>query len=269
MRSNFFFIVAAFCLLPVIATAQHHGSFKKFQFIQAEDTLPYSLLLPYRYDSFKKYPLLLFLHGSGERGDNNNSQLNHGGNLFTKDSIMENYPAIVVFPQCAVKSSWSDYTTHIDSASKLRIFEFPQNPPPKPDMALVMLLIKDLKQNFSIDTKRMYVGGLSMGGIGTYDIVNRMPKTFAAAFAICGAGNPATAKNMKKTSWWLFHGEKDSTVLPENSRIMASALKKAGAKVKLTIYPQDGHNSWDDAFIEPGLFKWMFAQKITKRKEIK
>ncbi|MEO8567835.1 MAG: prolyl oligopeptidase family serine peptidase, partial [Ginsengibacter sp.] len=92
--------------------------------------------------------------------------------------------------------------------------------------------------------------------------VYRMPKTFAAAFVICGAADPSTAKKLKKTNWWIFHGQKDSAISVEYGKEMATALKKAGAKVKLTIYPEDGHNSWDDAFKEPGLFEWMFSKKI-------
>ncbi|MDQ6844301.1 MAG: phospholipase, partial [Bacteroidota bacterium] len=95
-------------LTPVIALAQHHGAFKKYWYVQEGDTLPYRLLLPAKYDSTEKYPLIIFLHGSGERGDNNTSQLNHGGSVFTNDSIMENYPAIVVFPQCRNRSTWAN-----------------------------------------------------------------------------------------------------------------------------------------------------------------
>ena len=262
MKSRIVIIFYGIFLIPVFAAAQHHGSFKKFWYVQESDTLPYRLLLPAKYDSTKKYPMVIFLHGSGERGNNNTSQLNHGGNIFTNDSIMENYPAIVMFPQCATRSSWSTLTFRRDTILKRNIRIFPTGTSPKTDMKLLMLLIKDIKQNYPVDKKRIYVGGLSMGGVGTYELVYRMPKTFAAAFVICGAADLSTAKKLKKPSWWIFHGQKDSAISVEYGKEMATALENVGAKVKLTIYPEDGHNSWDDAFKEPGLFEWMFSKKI-------
>ncbi len=262
MKNKIVFIATLIFLTPSFLFAQHHGSFEKFWFVKETDTLPYRLLLPANYDSQKKYPLILFLHGSGERGNNNASQLNHGGKLFTSDSIMENYPAIVVFPQCAAKSRWSSQMIQKDIVVKKGKIGPPPNAPPTKDMQLLMDLITELQNSYPVDKRKMYVGGLSLGGMGTYDLVYRMPKTFAAAFPICGGGNVSTVKNMKNTSWWIFHGQKDSSVLVEYSKTMAAALKVAGAKVKLTIYPEDGHNSWDDAFKEPGLFAWMFKKKL-------
>ncbi|MBA2248595.1 MAG: prolyl oligopeptidase family serine peptidase [Chitinophagaceae bacterium] len=254
-------------LLPGFVIAQRHGSFQKYWFIKDADTLPYRLLLPVDYspfDTLTRYPLIIFLHGGGEKGNNNESQLNHGGRIFTSDSIWRNYPAIVIFPQCSKGSSWNRTRAYVDTITKIKTYKYPKHSPPKKDMQLVMELIPDLEKNYLVDTGRVYVGGLSMGGFGTYDIVNRMPGTFAAAIVMCGGADTATAPNMKETSWWIFHGEKDSTVFPENGRMMAKALKKAGADVKLTIYPEDGHDSWDDAFKEPGLFEWMFSKKLKK-----
>ena len=105
----------------------------------------------------------------------------------------------------------------------------------------------------------MYIGGLSMGGMGTYEFVRRNRGVFAAAFAICGGARPETAKEMKEVSWWLFHGAKDNVVPPEFTEQMAKALKSAGAKVKYTVYPDAGHNSWDAAFAEPEFLPWLFA----------
>lgn len=99
-----------------------------------------------------------------------------------------------------------------------------------------------------------------MGGMGVFELVKRMPKTFAAAFPICGGANPVTASRMKKTSWWIFHGAKDDVVPPHHSEDMVAALKKANAKVKFTLYPNANHNSWDSAFAEPELLSWLFTQ---------
>lgn len=264
MKNRIIIALTVLLLMPAIGLAQHHGSFQKYLFIRDTDTLPYRMLLPARFNPLKQYPLIIFLHGSGERGNNNSAQLNYGGNLFIRDSLMLRYPAIVVFPQCAKGSSWVNPRNRKDTTSKLKAPAFPKLSDPTKEMKLVIELLSDLKQNFLIDTDRLYVGGLSMGGLGVYDIVNRMPEKFAAAFVICGAGDTATAKNMKETAWWLFHGEKDSAVLVKNSRIMAEALEKAGAEVKLTIYPDVGHDSWNNAFKEPGLLQWMFNQKLNK-----
>ena len=103
--------------------------------------------------------------------------------------------------------------------------------------------------------------GLSMGGMGTFELVRRKPHVFAAAMPICGGAHPSTAKQIRKTSWWIFHGEKDDVVLPVFSKDMAAALKKAKAKVSLTLYPNANHNSWDPAFAEPGLMQWLFSQR--------
>ena len=100
-----------------------------------------------------------------------------------------------------------------------------------------------------------------MGGMGTFEIVRRNPKLFAAAFPICGGGEPTTASVMKKTKWWVFHGGKDDVVPPELSEKMVDALKAAKAAVKFTLYPDANHNSWDPAFAEPELLSWLFKQK--------
>ncbi|MEO6289270.1 MAG: dienelactone hydrolase family protein [Ginsengibacter sp.] len=262
MKNKIISIIAGFILLPVFAAAQHSGGFEKYWFIRAIDTLPYQLLLPAHYDSHKTYPLVLFLHGSGERGNDNMAQLSHGGDLFINDSIRKNYPAIVVFPQCSATSMWANMKMTYDSVSKQRTFDFSGNLPPTSEMKLLMALIQELKINYPVDKARLYIGGLSLGGMGTFDIVKRMPGTFAAAFPICGASDTAAAKNLKGPTWWIFHGQKDSTVFAKYSKEMAEALTKSGAKVTLTIYPEDGHNSWDDAFKEPGLFEWMFSNKL-------
>lgn len=258
MKKSFLLIPLLFFMMKVAYT-QDLSLYTRHLFIQKNDTMPYRLLLPLNFDVHKKYPLILFLHGSGERGNDNEKQLVHGGDLFLKDSIRENYPAIVVFPQCAAKGFWANIGNHYDSAAKKRVIEFNEDSEPTKEMALLLGLLKSLEKNYPLNKKKMYVGGLSMGGMGTFELVLRKPKTFAAAFAICGGASTTTAKKMKKTAWWIFHGLKDNTVDPQFSKDMADALKQAGAEVRLTLYPEDGHNSWDDAFKEPELFKWIFS----------
>ena len=116
-------------------------------------------------------------------------------------------------------------------------------------------------KEYRIEKKQVYVGGLSMGGMGTFEMVKRNPKVFAAAIPICGGGNTAWVNQLKKSKWWIFHGAKDDVVPPYLSQQMADALKANGASVKFTLYPNANHNSWDAAFAEPDLLTWLFSQK--------
>jgi predicted peptidase len=115
----------------------------------------------------------------------------------------------------------------------------------------------------SVDTRRLYVGGLSMGGMGTFDMLARFPDRFAAAFPICGAGDESLAgRYAKTTALWIFHGSADAVMPPNSSRLFYANLKKEGADVKYTEYPGVGHNSWDNAFAEPELFPWLFSHAL-------
>lgn len=246
-------------LLSTLSFSQDKSSYEKHWYINGADTLPYRLLLPKNYEPSKKYPLILFLHGSGERGRDNEAQLVHGWKLFLQDSIRENYPAIVVFPQCSAASYWSNVSFVFDSVTKKRSFVFAADGEPSVAMKLLLQLTKELQRNYKLDKNRLYVGGLSMGGMGTFELVRRQPKLFAAAFPICGGANTTTASKLTKPHWWIFHGEADAVVPVELSKQMADALKTAGADVKLTLYPNVNHNSWDNAFAEKDLMAWLFS----------
>ncbi|RYG41352.1 MAG: phospholipase [Chitinophagaceae bacterium] len=255
-------IILFCCLLSVtILHAQDRSLFQKFQFIQNGDTLPYRILLPENYDSARSYPLVLFLHGRGESGRDNEKQLTHGSALFLRDSVRQKYPAIVVFPQCASNNYWSNVHTVADATGK-RDFYFVQDGDASLSMKLLLSLTGNLQVQYKIKNDQAYVMGLSMGGMGTFELVRRKPNFFAAAIAICGGAAPATAAAMKKTKWWIFHGGKDDVVLPVYSERMQAALKKAGAIVKYTVFPEANHNSWDPAFSEPTLLSWLFAQRL-------
>ena len=249
-----------FCILiGVIAQAQDLSKYAKLYYVSGKDSLPYRMLLPENYDSKKKYPLILFLHGAGERGNDNEKQLVHGAKMFLNDSVRKQFPAIVIFPQCSANSFWSNVDIKMDGGK--RIFAFKEDGEPTIAMKLAEELLKSIINHHPVNKKQVYVMGLSMGGMGTFEIVRRNPKIFAAAIPICGGGNPATAPSLKKTKWWVFHGAKDDVVLPENSEIMVNALKDVKADVKYTLYPNANHNSWDPAFAEQGLLAWLFAQK--------
>ncbi|MFT3902841.1 MAG: prolyl oligopeptidase family serine peptidase [Niabella sp.] len=240
--------------------AQDFSQFQKFWFAQSKETLPYRILLPENYNPQQKYPLVLFLHGSGESGNDNELQLVHGARLFLDEQNRKQYPAIVVFPQNALNSSWSNMQTVSDEKGE-RSFYFVPGGTPSTSMRLLTSLVDNLFKQYKIRRDQVYVMGLSMGGMGTFEIVNRMPGMFAAAVPICGGASTATAANLKGTAWWVFHGAKDDVVLPKYSEEMVKAMKRNGVNVKFTLYPDANHNSWDSAFAEPGLLKWLFAQK--------
>ena len=255
--------VFLFALLGLVAmndtTAQGFDAYERKWLVQGPDTLPYRLLLPEGFDASKKYPLVLFLHGAGERGRDNEAQLTHGGRLFLNDTVRRNFPAIVVFPQCAPDNYWSNVQRTEDSTGR-RTFTFQEGGAPTRPMAMVENLLEEVQRQYRIKADQVYVMGLSMGGMGTFELARRHPDLFAAAVPICGGAHPGTAGQLKRIQWWVFHGAKDNVVLPQLSEEMVAALKAQNAAVKFTVYPEAGHNSWDNAFAEPGLLPWLFAQ---------
>ncbi|GIW79831.1 MAG: hypothetical protein KatS3mg105_1638 [Gemmatales bacterium] len=210
--------------------------------------LPYRLLKPKNYDPKKKYPLVLFLHGAGERGTDNKKQLIHGIGDFVRNQ--DKYPCFVVVPQCPAGQTWADWR-----------YKGPQPKEPTLPTKLSLQLVEQIQKKYSIDDKRLYITGLSMGGFGTWDVICRYPDKFAAAVPICGGGDPRLAEKIKDLPIWAFHGAKDRAVKPERSRLMIEAIKKAGGKPKYTEYPDVGHAAWVPAYRDQKLFEWLFSQK--------
>lgn len=258
MKIKFLFTFILFAS-GLLMQAQDFSLYQKKWFGIDKDKLPYRILMPLDFDSTKIYPVIFMLHGSGERGSDNELQLVHGAKLFLNNEIRKNYPAIVVFPQCPINDSWINSRDKNDRSGKGKIVFFDAAPATKA-MQHLQKFVQFILQEYPAKKDQVYVGGLSMGGMGTFDLVSRMPKTFAAAFPICGGANPAIAKKINNTKWWIFHGAKDDVVLPQYSSIMANALKAAKASVKFTLYPDANNNSWDAAFAELELLPWLFAQ---------
>lgn len=254
IKSSLFLLLL---LIQTVSYAQTKDAFLKKQFTSSEGhTLPYRLLLPENYDSTQVYPLVLFLHGAGERGQDNEIQLVHGADLFLQAENRSNFPAIVVFPQCKKNSFWADADFGGDRV------EFPLKSKVNPDLGAVIELLDQLEVELSVDQNRMYVGGLSMGGFGTFEILARQPKRFAAAFPICGGGNPALAPlYASNLPLWVFHGDADAVVPVGLSQQSVAAIRKAGGSVRYSQYFGVNHNSWDNAFREPDLLSWMFNQR--------
>jgi predicted peptidase len=252
--------------IPGAAFAQDTSIYLKKVFIRGNDSLQYRMLLPRDYDSSKKYPLVLFLHGAGERGNDNIKQLTHGSHLFLQGNNRRRFPAIVVFPQCPESGYWSNVKTLTDTKTKKQSFVFQADGEPTKAMDLTMELQKNLMQTMPVDSSKIYVMGLSMGGMGTFEIVRRMPRVFAGAIPICGGADSSTAKLIKKTAFWIFHGANDDVVPVKFSENMVSALQAFynRADMQYTVYSGIGHNSWDRAFAEPELLSWLFAQRREK-----
>src|SRR5215218_1629154 len=218
------FILLLVSLFATSAThAQDFNAYQKKWLVQGPDTLPYRLLLPEGFDASKKYPLVLFLHGSGERGRDNEAQLTHGGQLFLNDTARKAFPAIVVFPQCPTESRWSNVQITTDSSTGQRTFAFQEGGAPTRPMAMLENLLKELQHRYRIKRDQVYVMGLSMGGMGTFELARRRPELFAAAIPICGGANTATAAQLKRIHWWVFHGGKDDVVPPRFSEEMVTA----------------------------------------------
>ena len=223
------------------------------------DTLRYRELLPENYNPKQKYPLVLFLHGAGERGSDNQTQLTHGSMMFTNPVNREKYPAIVLYPQCPNDSFWA-----FDKRPEgpLDAGAFPANY----KISSILQEVKDLLDKYiasgSVDTKRIYIMGLSMGGMGTFDMACRFPDVFAAAIPICGGVNPERLKAAAgKVKFRIYHGDKDSTVPVENSRAAYRALKKFGADVEYFEIIGCDHPSWNPAFNQPDFLSWLFQQR--------
>lgn len=225
---------------------------------QNGQSLKYRLLKPINYEEGKKYPLVLFLHGAGERGDDNTKQLVHGAKDFAEEGRRKEFPAFIVAPQCPTGKRWSEVDWSKDSST------LPESP--SDAMALVKELLDEMIDNSQVDTNRIYITGLSMGGYGTWDAIARYPNFFAAAIPICGGGDPGTVERFKSTPIWCFHGDEDQAVKVTRSREMVDALKKINGDVKYTEYPGVGHNSWTVTYANPEIYTWLFSKKLNAEK---
>ncbi len=186
-------------------------------------------------DPQKKLPLLIFLHGAGERGNDLKLVTKHGPPKLIAQG--RDFPFIVVAPQCPSGEWWSV---------------------PELDLWLDQLL-----KELPVDKERIYLTGLSMGGFGTWAWATERPDRFAAIAPICGGGEPFLADRLKNIPVWVFHGVKDPVVPIRRSEEMVEALKKAGADVRFTVYPEAGHDSWTETYDNPELYRWFLKHKIS------
>lgn len=249
MLNKIFLLITLYCLNTV--DAQNLDLFEKEIFIKGKDTLKYRILTPINYNQKNIYPVHLFLHGAGERGNDNELQLVHGAKLFLKKENREKYSSWVIFPQ-SPKNDWWGYEDP---------YKFDYKVTKSKAMDLVVKLMDDFIKRKDVDANKVYVSGLSMGGMGTFVILNLRPNMFAAATPICGDGEPSSVNNYaKKIPIWIFHGSDDTVVSPKNSLKMAKAIIENGGSPKMTFYENVGHNSWNNAFKEKDFLKWIHSK---------
>lgn len=229
-------VVALWASVPALsadeptAGKQIEQTFEK----QVPVTLRYLLYVPKDYEQQESWPLLLFLHGSGERGDNLEVVKKHGPPRLAAEG--KELPFIVVSPQCPADRRW-------------RPFE-------------LSALLDDLQERLKVDRRRVYVTGLSMGGYGTWELAAFEPRRFAAIVPICGGGDPRRARDLAPIPTWVFHGAKDNAVPLARSQEMVDAIQERGGKPKFTIYPEAGHDSWTEAYNTAELYTWLLEQKL-------
>lgn len=199
--------------------------------------LSYLMYLPKDYEKQKSWPLLLFLHGSGERGDDLELVKVHGPPKLI--AAGKDFPFIVVSPQCPKDRRWEPIE--------------------------LVALLDDISEKHTVDGDRIYVTGLSMGGFGTWELASFAPDRLAAIAPICGGGEKYWARQFAHLPVWAFHGAKDTGVPLERSQLMIDELKKNGGDPKLTVYPEAGHDSWTETYDNPELYTWLLEQKRSKK----
>ncbi|WP_328459396.1 dienelactone hydrolase family protein [Streptomyces sp. NBC_00448] len=205
------------------------------------DALPYLLHLPADYDSDaeRRWPLVLFLHGAGERGSDLDAAMSHGIPKLAEAG--HEFPFVIATPQCPESSQW---VAEVDTLGGL---------------------LDDVAADYRIDPSRIYVTGLSMGGFGTWSLAIRYPERFAAIVPICGGLRDQDVGSLRHLPVWTFHGEEDTTVPIKFTEEIVAGLEALGSDVRFTRYPGVGHDSWTQTYDNPDLYDWLLAHHRTDR----
>jgi predicted peptidase len=238
---------------PVQSPVTKYPAFQRDMRTDGNDTLPYRWLAPLSVAPSQKYPLVIALHGSGERGSDNERQLTWFAPILGQDTFRMQYPSYVIVPQCPKNKRWAE----VDWSLRAHILPTAPSAP----MRLLFELIDEMIKTYPIDPRRVYITGLSMGGFGTFDALARKPALFSAGMPVCGGADTATAHTVRHIPLWIFHGALDKVVIPERSRDMVLALRRAGALPQYTEYPDVEHGSWKPTYANPDVWRWLFAQR--------
>ena len=220
-------------------------------------TIPYRFAAPKELDLEKKYPLVILFHGAGERGTNNVSQLVHGATDLLNYMREKKIEAYFIAGQCPAGKQW------VDTPWTQLSHTMPEKP--SESMALMIELIEKTMKELPVDRDQVLVTGISMGGYGTWDIVQRHPDWFAAAMPCCGGGDTALAEKIRNVPIWAFHGDKDMVVPFKRSRNMVAALWAVDGKIRYREYPGVGHACWGATYADwDNVLSWFFAQRKGK-----
>jgi predicted peptidase len=220
----------------------------------------YRLLAPAAPAAGERYPLVVFLHGAGERGRDNEKQLKYLPTWMAEPVLRERHPCFLLAPQCREGERWVD-VSWADTKST------PQSPLTT-DMLAAVAAMQYVISHEAVDPARIYLTGLSMGGYGTWDLAARQPERFAAILPICGGGDEATAPRLAKLPIWCFHGDADTVVPVERSRTMIAAVRAAGGSPKYSELPGVGHDSWTPAYRDKAVLDWLFAEGYSGNKRV-
>lgn len=233
--------------------------FGSYEFVgSAKLRMPYRLLLPIDLRAGEKYPLVLFFHGSGERGNENLKQLANGARRFARADARSRFPCFVLAPQCPTHFG-NQPTMWTGTREEMHLLKLA--PQPAIPLQTALELSEMIQETYPVDPDRVYLSGISMGGFATWEALIRNPQRYAAAMPVCGGGDTSHADRIKDIPVWAFHGADDPVVPIECSRMMINGIEKAGGHPRYTEYPGVGHNSWDRAYAEPELLSWLFTQK--------
>lgn len=235
--------------------------------------MPYRLFVPPGYSAKVKYPVLIYLHGRGQRGTDNSKRVYSGGLFLGRRSIVspamqQTFPAIVIVPQCSDKTTNEEWAKWVGNTPETPFLGLGKDgsytlaPEPSESGKAVLELIEATLRDYSTDRQRVYLTGVSMGGFGTWEYVSRRPELFAAAAPMAGYSDPKQVDRFVKIPFWIFHGGADETNPVQGSRTMAALLQKAGADVRYTEYPDTRHgDTFKKAWIETELLPWIFSQR--------
>ena len=197
--------------------------------------LDYLLYLPPGYETRSDWPVILFLHGYGERGSDLEKVKLHG--LPKNIAAGQDYPFVVISPQCPDTTVWPEQVEALNS------------------------LVGHILETYAVDPQRVYLTGLSMGGYGTWHLASRYPKRFAAIAPICGGGDWWMPPRLKDLPAWVFHGDADQVVVLAESQVMVDRLTELGADITFTVYPGVEHNSWTETYNNPDLYTWFLSHQ--------
>lgn len=220
-------------------------------------TLPYRLArpaAPASAGSAARFPLVVILHGAGQRGTDNEAQTRVIVPVFLSAANRTRHPAFVVAPQCPPDVKWTGVNWQ-------QIPHAPQTKEPTRAARQVLELIEQLAAEHPVDRDRVYLVGVSMGGSGAWDLATRRPDLFGGAIVLCGGADEATGHRLARLPVWCFQGARDEVVVPSLSRNMIAAIERAGGKPRYTEFPSAGHDIVDLVFRDPGVLAWLFAQR--------